>query len=235
MDYSLSNPHNLINPRNPFSCFTRGRSVTMRGTETAMKLSEQKVQEVCGRAERALADFDAAPADVAALHAAHEMLGWLRTQYPENRDLLDVHLPRLKSLRERMIDRSRRAAADITAAYIEAAQAASAWEKRREDCRDLLVELAEADKLDRLDSGAGHVEVRRVKSAMVPKADTPQRAELHALLDQSQRWADVASVNSLRLMKAIDSGLFSPLQVGQLMKLCPMQISPRLVMRTPGS
>ena len=113
----------------------------------------------------------------------------------------------------------------------EAVQATTAWQKRRDDCRALLVELAAADRLERLDCPQGHIEVKYAKSAVVPGPGTPQRAELYALLDAAQRWADVAVVNPLRLMKAVDQGLFTPLQVGQITKLCPVQSSARLTVR----
>lgn len=86
----------------------------------------------------------------------------------------------------------------------------------------------------RLDSPAGCVEIKRSRFASLPKPGTPQREQLLALITEAQRWPDVAYPNAGRLLKAIDGGLFTPQQVGEIVRLCPVQEICRLAVHANG-
>jgi hypothetical protein len=193
-----------------------------------MSLTAETVEEVCGRIERGQADFAADPANVEALHEALGLLQWLRGQYHENRAVLDGCVGRLRELRERLLATVRQSQQGLTAEYIKAGQAARAWQDRQAACRDLLAEVATLDAVPKFDSLAGQVDVTQVRTLTLPPAGSAERAQLVALLDESGRWADVATPNPLRLAKAMDTGRFAPDQVARLAKLCPVRPACRL-------
>jgi hypothetical protein len=193
-----------------------------------MTLTAETVEQVCGRIERGQADFAADPTNVAALHEAFGLLQWLRGQYHDNRAVLDGCVGRLRELREKMLGVVRQSQQALTAEYIKAGQAARAWQDRQAACRDLLAEVATLDGSQRLDSPEGQLDVTHTRTLTLPPAGSAERAQLLALLDESGRWSDVATVNPLRLAKAMDTGRFAPEQVGRLTKLCPVRAACRL-------
>jgi hypothetical protein len=193
-----------------------------------MSLTAETVEQVCGRIERGQADFAADGANVAALHEALGLLQWLRQQYHDNRDVLDGCVGRLRELREKLVAAVRQSQQALTAEYVKAGQAARAWQDRQAACRDLLAEVAMLDGVEQFDSPEGQLDVAHVRTVTLPAAGSAERAQLMAVLNESGRWADVATVNPIRLAKAMDTGLFSPEPAGRLTKLCPVRSVCRL-------
>jgi hypothetical protein len=193
-----------------------------------MSLTAETVEQVCGRIERGQADFAADPANVEALHEALGLLQWLRSQYHDNRAVLDGCVERLRELREKLLAAVRQSQQGLTAEYIKAGQAARAWQDRQAACRDLLAEVATLDDVQKYDSPEGQVDVTHIRTLTLPPAGSAERAQLVALLDESGRWAEVATPIASRLAKAIDTGLFAPDQVDRLAKLCPVRPACRL-------
>lgn len=199
-----------------------------------MQLTPQRVEEVCGRIERALAAFADDVKHVARLHEAWRLLQWLREQYHENRSVLDGCLDRLKGYRERLRASVRACRDALAAEYIRAGRAVLAWRDRQGACRDLLIELAMLENVDRFDSAEGPIDVRHTRHLALPPAETQERKELLALIDASGRWQDVAAIHPTRLLHAMDGGLFPPDQVGRIAKLCPVRATCRLLTRQQG-
>ena len=159
---------------------------------------------------------------------------WLREQYRQDKALLTPHLDRIKDLGRQVAEAVATARESLAARYLEAVSAANAWERTREACRDALMELAAAEQAERLEAAGGWVEVKRIRTLSLPEAGTPQREELCATITRAGRWPEVASPNAARLLKAVDGGLFSPQETGEIARLCPTQTVCRLVGHVAG-
>ena len=194
----------------------------------------EQIEEACGNIEQALAAFGGNAERVSEIGRCLEAVSWLREQYRADRALVELHLPRIKELTRRVHEAIAAARESLAAKYLQALGAVAAWEGIREACRDALAELAGAENLDRLDCQQGWIEIKHFRSVAMPRAGSPQREELAALITQAGRWADVGSPNGQRLLKAIDGGLFTPQQAGQLARLCPVQNGCRLVGHAAG-
>ncbi len=199
-----------------------------------MAITQQQIEETCGKIERGLAAFAGDAARVIELQNALVWLQWLRQQYRDNRALLDPFVQRLQDYGQQITQAVRSARGALAAEYLRAGQAVQDWERRREACRDALVELARADKLDRFESSDGWIEVRAFRGMSLPKPGTPQRAQLGELITQAGRWPEVASPVGVRLLKALDDGLFAAEQAERLRALCPVLTVWRLTGHAQG-
>ena len=182
-----------------------------------------QVNEACEEIARRLASFRADADNVTDLRWCLEKLAWLREQYRGDEAAFAPHMDRIKDLSRQVREGLAASREALTAKYLEAAGAVTAWEAIREACRDALLELANEQNAQRLDSPSGWVEVKRSQSVSLPKTGTPQREQLLNLITRAQRWPDVGYPNATRLLKAIEGGLFTPDQAGELARLCPAQ------------
>ena len=193
-----------------------------------MAITQQQVQEACGKMERCLEEFRSDPRNVEELQRALAAQRWLRNEYRANRLVLDPFADRLRALGRAIGDVIRSARQALTEEYLRAAEAVEASRRRREACRDALIELAQADKVQRFDSPRGWIDVIQVRSVTLPKTGTPEREELIALIRESGHWEAVAQPNSRKLSRALDQGLFTSEQAGRLTRLCPVETVCRL-------
>ena len=193
-----------------------------------------QVNDACQEIARRLESFRADAGRVADLQWCREKLAWLREQYRGDAAVFAPYMDRVKGLSQQVRDVIAASRETLTVKYLEAAHAVTAWEAVREACREALLEWAGGENAQRLDSPAGWVEVKRLRTASLPKPGTPQREQLQALITEAQRWPDVAYPNAARLLKAVDGGLFTPQQVGEIVRLCPVQEICRLAAHPNG-
>lgn len=192
-----------------------------------MAATAQKIEETCQLIMHNVQAFGADTQRVAELRRALEALRWLRGEYRRDKPAMATHLDRLRECGKAVQDCISAGRETLAGKYLEAAQAASAWEAIREDCREALVELAVAESAQRFDSPTGWIEVRAVSSMSLPKSGTAHRDELTSLLDETGRWPQVAVPNAARLLKAMKDGLFTPDQAARLSAICPVQTTYR--------
>jgi hypothetical protein len=193
-----------------------------------------QVNDACQEIARRVESFRTDAGRVTDLQWCREKLEWLREQYRGDPAVFAPYMDSIKGLSRRVREVTAASREALTAKYLEAAGEVTAWETVREACRDALVELANEENAQRLDSPIGWVEVKRLRTASLPKPGTPQREQLQALITEAQRWPDVAYPNAARLLKAIDGGLFTPQQVGEIVRLCPVQETCRLAAHPNG-
>jgi hypothetical protein len=194
----------------------------------------EQVNEACDEIARRLASFSADADRVTDLQWCLEKLAWLREQYRSDPAVFAPHMDRIKGVSGQVREVLGTYRETLTAKYLEAASAVTGWEAIREACREVLLELANAENTQRLDSPQGWVEVKRARAASLPKPGTPQREQLFALITLAQRWPDVAYPNPARLLKALDGGLFTPEQAGEIARLCPITTISRLAVHPKG-
>ncbi len=193
-----------------------------------MILEAWKIEEALGQIEHGLNTYKSNPVLVEGLVNAMNHLTRLREEYFMNRRLLDAYKTRLQDLAERFHEALREAGERLAGEYIEANLAINDWRKRQKMCRNLIIELAGLDGLDKLDAPAGQIKVSSSQSLALPKTGSPERDALSALITDSGQWAEVGIVNALKLKKALDEGRFSPAQAGRIATLCPEKVSYRL-------
>ena len=197
-------------------------------------MTSEQVNDACAQIEHRLAGISTDAKCVVDLRWCLETLAQLREQYRREASAFAPHLERIKGLSKQVREVLAVSRDALTAKYLEAASAVTAWEAIREAYRSALLELANADSAPRLDSPQGWVEVKRFQTASLPKPGTPQREQLLALITQAQRWPDVAYPNAARLFKAVEHGLFTPQQAAEITRLCPAQTVCRLVAHPKG-
>ncbi len=190
-----------------------------------------QVNDACEEIGRRLASFRADADNVIDLQWCLEKLAWLRERYRYEASGFAPHMDRIKGLSRQVRETLGASRETLTAKYLEAARAVTAWEAIREACRAALLELASEGNAPRLDSPQGHVDIKRSQGLSLPKPGTPQREQLLALITEAQRWPDVAYPNAGLLLKAVDGGLFTPQQAGEIARLCPVQTISRLAAR----
>lgn len=187
-----------------------------------------QVNDACEGITSRLESFRGDADRVTDLQWSLETLAWLRQQYRCNPDSFALHMDRVKGLSQQVRQALAASREALTAKYLEAASAVSAWKATREACRHVLLELANQENAERLDSPLGWVEIKRSRTATLPRPGTPQREQLLTLITQAERWPDVGYPSAGRLLKALDGGLFTPEQAGEIALLCPAQTTCRL-------
>lgn len=183
-----------------------------------------QVNEACDEIARRLAIFRADIDCVTDLQWCLDKLAWLREQYRLDPAVFSPRMDRIKELSRQVRETLCASRESLTAKYMEANSAVSAWQAVREACRAALLELANAENAQRLVSPQGVVDIKRSRTMSLPKLGTQQRADLSAIITEAQRWPDVAYPSAPLLLKAVDGGLFTPQQAGQIALLCPIQI-----------
>jgi hypothetical protein len=194
-----------------------------------------QVESACGNVERWLAAFRADHGDLAGLRLALESLAWLREQFVADRAAVEPHVARLREFSRQVAEELRLARQELVSAFLQATKAAAEWEARRETFRDALVELARTDKIECYTSVEGRVEVRPLRTLVMPKTGTPEREELTAVVLQSPHAAEIVQPNHARLLKMLEAGAFSDEQATAINRLCRLQTVFRLVARPAGA
>lgn len=194
-----------------------------------MAITSERVEQACGYIDKGLDAFAADGTRLADLRQALSWLQWLREQYRREPAAVEPYVARLQACGRRVCEIVRSAREALTEECLRAGQAAAAWQQRREACRDALVELAKADNVERFESPAGRISVKRVRALSIPKAGTPERAELSDLISRAGRWPDIGIPNGSKLLKAIDQDLFTPEQAARINRLCHPHTAFRLV------
>ena len=197
-------------------------------------VSTADIEQACQAAESALAEFEADASKLAALRRARENLQWLREQYRADAALLQPFLDRLKACSQQLVAAMRAAATALADEYLHAGQMVEAWQARRGICRDALAELARLDNLQQFQAASGSIDVKPFRLLRLPPAQSPERQEIMAIIDQAGLWAETTVLNPSRLLKAVDGGRFAPPQAARLGALCPVETSCRLSARTPA-
>ncbi|RPI60272.1 MAG: hypothetical protein EHM48_07500 [Planctomycetaceae bacterium] len=199
-----------------------------------MEYDTDKVEQACSDISRRLASFRADAARVEDLRQCLVALDWLRQQYRCRQAVVAPYLDRIKELSGQVRQAMAESRESLTAKYLEAVSAVAAWEEMREACRDVLLELANAENVQCLTSPRGSVEIKHSQIALLPKTGTAQREELLAVITQAQRWPDVAYPSPARLSRALEGNLFTPEQAAQVTRLCPIQTVYRLAAHHNG-
>ncbi len=187
------------------------------------------IQEACEEIERGLANFLANADHVTDLQLCLSKLAWLRQQYRADAEAVSTHVERIKGLRQRVRQALLSAREHLTAKFLEASEAATAWAAARDACRDALVELSNTENFQRLDCPRGWIEIKHAQTMLLPKIGTAHREQLLAIIADAQLWPQVGFPSAARLSKAIAKGLFSPQQTGEIVRLCPAQTTCRLM------
>jgi uncharacterized membrane protein YccC len=193
-----------------------------------------QINDDCDEIARRLGAFRADADCVTDLQWCVHKLAQLRQDYRGDPAAFAPHMDRIKDLSGQVREALSASGEALTAKYLEAAGAVAAWQEIREACRDVLLELANQQDAQRLDSPAGWIEIKRSRAASLPKPGTPQREELLALITRAELWPEVAYPNAARLLKAVDAGRFTPQQAGQIARLCPAQTICRLAVHPNG-
>jgi hypothetical protein len=194
----------------------------------------RRVEDVCDDIDRGLAGFRADGDSVLELQGCLAGLRWLRERYRADNASVEPYLERVKDLSRQVHAAVAASGESLTAKYMEALSAVSAWQAVREACREALLDLANVENAQRLDCPRGWIEIKRNQSASIPRLGTPQRKQLNELITQAQCWPEVAYPNAARLLKAVAAGLFTPQQAGTIGELCPTQTICRLVAHDHG-
>jgi hypothetical protein len=196
-----------------------------------MAITAEQIEQACDHIDKGVVAFARDQTRLEDLREALSRLQWLREQYRLDKAAVEPYVERLQACAQRVCSTVRAARAALTDEYLRAGQAVSAWRQRREACRDALVELARADNVERFESQAGWIAVRRVRAMSVPKANTAERAELLDIISRAGRWADVGAPNGKKLLNALDERLFPPELAARITQLCNLQTACRLVAR----
>ncbi|MFB3891037.1 MAG: hypothetical protein ACE15C_03330 [Phycisphaerae bacterium] len=193
-----------------------------------MSINLAQAQETCERIKRNVEAFRAAPAKIEPLLAAMSSLQWLRGLYPYNKAAIGPCVGELRELGAAVAECARQAREALTEEYLKATSAIRAWEHRREVCRDALMELAKTDRVALFSSASGAVEVKPYRALTLPRAGTPQRDELAALIRETGRWEALTMPNGGRILKALDDNVLSPDQAARMTALCRIEDTVRL-------
>ena len=199
-----------------------------------MAIVAADIEQACQATESALAEFSGDASKLASLRRAREGLQWLREQYRTDAALLQPFLDRLKACSQQVVAAIRAAATALADEYIHAGQMVDAWQARRDICREALAELARLDNVRHFPSASGGIDIKPFRSLRLPPAESPQRQELVAIIEQAGLWAETSVLNPLRLLKAVDGGRFAPEQAARLGVLCPVETSCRMSVHTPA-
>ncbi len=192
-----------------------------------MTTTAKHVEDACASLQRHLDAFAADATRTADLQRCLDLVQWLRQEYRQNSALLAPHMDRVKQLSQAVKTALSQARQSLVSQYLQAAGAVYAWERIRDNCRSLLLELATAENAQRLECPNGYVEIVRGCALTLPKAGTRQREQLCALISQAGCWPEVAYPNPVRLLKAMDEGRFGS-QAAQVAQLCPARTTCRL-------
>jgi hypothetical protein len=188
-----------------------------------------EVHGACDEIGRRLASFVSDTDNVIDLQWCLEKLANLREDYRRDPASFMPHMDRVKDLSRQVREALICSREQLTAKYLEAAEAVTAWQSIREACREALLELVSQEDTQRLESLAGWIEVKRSRTMSLPKPGTPQREELLEVIAQAELWREMTYPVPARLLKAVDSGQFTPQQSGQVVRLCPPQTVCRLI------
>lgn len=197
-----------------------------------MALPPSRIEETCDSIRTDLTAFAGDPSRLDELLRAVSSLEWLRRQYGVDKTGFEQHVDALKDLSRQVTDSLRTAREALTSEFIQASEAQTAWRRRREVCRDALIDLVAADGVKRFDSPDGWVDVRGAGALSLPKPGTDSREEIRAMVTKAGRWPDLGILNARRLQEALSKGLFFPAEAARIQELCPTRDAHRLIVHS---
>lgn len=193
-------------------------------------IAPPKVPDCIAGIEMDLNGLESAGADLRRFVEVHRAFEGLRATYRRNPDALGGCVDDLRRLKARFEELSLRRVEQVVDRFQVLTEQIHRAEEEREFWRQTLIAAAHDERECELRGSAATVRVRASSGRAVPRAGTPQRAELDDLVKRAGAWEQVSQLAATKLQRAIErQGLGSCQR--DVERLCPRATKHTLVAR----